>query len=181
MDIAEAKARLRREILAARSTRTAAQRAADATALSRRVLAMPELARPTTVAAYESLPTEPGTGPLLAALSRFGHRVLLPVLLPDRDLDWVQAPDGDRHGVNAIAQASVVICPGLAADRHGHRLGRGGGSYDRALGRCSPAARRVLLLHDEELVDAVPTHPHDQSVHCVITPGLTVVVAQLRG
>ena len=167
-EIADAKARLRHHIIAARRSVDPEQRSADAEALARRVLELPELSRPTTVAAYVSYRTEPGTGPLLAALKQRGHRVLMPVLRPDRDLEW---EDAGRHvGVAAIGQASVVICPGLAADTTGVRLGRGGGSYDRALARCQATTLRVLLLHDTELVESVPADPHDQAVDVVVTP-----------
>jgi 5-formyltetrahydrofolate cyclo-ligase len=66
-----------------------------------------------------------------------------------------------------------MVCPGLAADRSGGRLGRGGGSYDRALARTR--ARRVLLLHDGEVLDSVPAQPHDQPVDVIVTPTRTLV------
>ena len=50
------------------------------------------------------------------------------------------------------------------------RLGRGGGSYDRALTRVSGDALIVALLHDGELIDEVPAEEHDRPVHGVITP-----------
>jgi 5-formyltetrahydrofolate cyclo-ligase len=53
-------------------------------------------------------------------------------------------------------------------DRAGNRLGRGGGSYDRALTRTS--AWRVALLHDGEAVAELPAEPHDQPVHALVTP-----------
>ena len=163
-----AKARLRRVITNSRAARTPEQRAADADALTRRVLALPELSRPTTVAAYASFGTEPGTGPLLEALRRHGHRVLLPVLLPDRDLDWEDA--GAHLGVDAIRQARIMVCPGLAADITGVRLGRGGGSYDRALARCGEGTLRCLLLYDDELLERVPRAEHDEPVDLIVTP-----------
>ena len=82
-------------------------------------------------------------------------------------------PDGPRLGRAAVAAADLVVCPGLAADSHGARLGRGGGSYDRVLARTP--ARRVLLLHDAEILDSVPAQPHDQRVDVIVTPVRTVV------
>src|SRR3546814_11157798 len=100
------------------------------------------------VASHVPFGREPGSGRLLDELLGQGGKVLLTVLLPDDDLDWaaysgslVQAsrgllePDGARLGPEAIAEADVVLVPGLAVDGHGIRMGRGGGSYDRALAR----------------------------------------------
>jgi 5-formyltetrahydrofolate cyclo-ligase len=116
--------------------------------------------------------------------------VLLPVVLPDRDLDWavddgtraagalagVLEPGGPRLGPAAVADADVVVVPALAVDTGGRRLGQGGGSYDRALARVGAGALVVALLHDEELLDGeqVPVSAHDVPVHAVVTPRRTV-------
>ncbi|NUT40646.1 MAG: 5-formyltetrahydrofolate cyclo-ligase, partial [Thermoactinospora sp.] len=50
-------------------------------------------------------------------------------------------------------------------------LGRGGGSYDRALARVGPNVPTVALLHDGELIDGVPSEPHDRRVRFAMTPG----------
>ncbi len=71
----------------------------------------------------------------------------------------------------AITSADLVIVPALAADRRGNRLGRGGGSYDRALARVGPAIPSVALLYDGELLDEVPAGPQDQRVRAVARPG----------
>jgi 5-formyltetrahydrofolate cyclo-ligase len=134
------------------------------------------------IAAYVPLGPEPGGADLPEVL---GDRLILPVLLPDNDLDWVryQGPDslrpgprglrepsGPRLGVDAIAEATLLIVPALAVDRSGLRMGRGGGSYDRALARAG-RAYSVALLHDGELLATVPGEQHDRRVHAVITPG----------
>ncbi|BFV57671.1 5-formyltetrahydrofolate cyclo-ligase [Kitasatospora sp. CMC57] len=141
-----------------------------------------------TVAAYVSVGGEPGTRPLLDALRAAGVRVLLPVLLPDNDLDWAEyggpetltpagrgllEPTGPRLGPDAVCAAALVLLPGLAVDRRGIRLGRGGGSYDRVLARLTRRrAEPVLatLLYDAELLDTVPAEPHDLPVHAAVTP-----------
>ncbi|WP_461028279.1 5-formyltetrahydrofolate cyclo-ligase, partial [Streptomyces sparsus] len=79
---------LRQDLLQVRSTLTADDVAVAAERLSQHALALPELAAATTVAAYVSVGAEPGTRALLDALRARGVRVLLPVLLPDNDLDW---------------------------------------------------------------------------------------------
>lgn len=140
-----------------------------------------------TVCAYVPMPGEPGGPGLPARLAALPGvaRVLLPVLQPDRDLDWaaytgpdtlapaalgLREPTGPRCGVTGITEAALVLVPALAVDRSGLRLGRGGGSYDRALARVRPGAAVIALLHDGELVDRVPAEPHDRRVSGVLMP-----------
>src|SRR5262249_32719595 len=65
-------------------------------------------------------------------------------------------PAGPRLGVDAVASADVIIAPGVAVAADGVRLGRGGGSYDRALARAAPPALVVVPLYDGEVVDSLP-------------------------
>lgn len=183
-EVTSAKRALRARLLDARRRRPAHELAATATALRDQTLARPELTTASTVAAYASATHEPGTWPLLEALHAEGVRILLPVIRPDLDLDWadydagswavgrfgIREPAGARLGLQAITTAEVVICPGVAGDRAGNRLGKGGGSFDRALGRLDPAVPRLLLLYDEEVLDGVPAAPHDQPVDVLVTP-----------
>lgn len=142
------------------------------------------LPRSGAIAAYASLGTEPPTAPLLAALR--GREVLLPVLREDGDLEWArwdgvvvpgargtQHPPGALLGVDAVRACAAVVVPAVAVDRRGVRLGRGGGSYDRALRRA--AGPTLALLHDGELLDAVPEEDHDVRVMAAATPGDGVV------
>ena len=133
------------------------------------------------IASYVGFGTEPFVPP------REGW--LLPVLLPDDDLDWaaydgrlapgrrgLQEPVGPRLGAEALAACDLVLVPALLVDRQGWRLGKGGGSYDRALARATGLT--VALLHDGELVDAVPHEPHDVPVDAACLPS---GVVRLRG
>lgn len=183
-----AKALLRRELLAARRLLTGQEVDRAAEALARRALALPELSGARTVAAYVSVGREPGTRALLEALRSRGVRVLLPVLLPDNDLDWAPyegtgsltkadrgllEPGGGRLGPGAVLDSDAVLLPGLAVDGRGMRLGRGGGSYDRVLARLSAAGEHpalIVLLYDGEVVARVPEEPHDHPVDAVVTP-----------
>ncbi|APU40657.1 5-formyltetrahydrofolate cyclo-ligase [Streptomyces sp. TN58] len=189
---ASAKSELRRELLAARRSLSPDARAAAAAALAVTALELPELAGAQTVAAYVSVGGEPGTRELLDALRAAGKRVLLPLLLPDNDLDWAAyggpgslseaahpgkmrllEPSGPALGPDAVTGADAVLLPGLAVDGRGMRLGRGGGSYDRVLQRLERAGAHpalVVLLYDDEVVARVPEEPHDHPVQAVATP-----------
>jgi 5-formyltetrahydrofolate cyclo-ligase len=184
-ELAAAKASLRRRILAARAGLSPQQRAAAGRALRDAVLALPQTQMAGTVAAYYSIGSEPDTHGLVYALWKRGTYVLLPRLQPDMDLDWAsyEGPDSLRagprglteptepsRGVPAVSRADLVIVPALAVDRRGMRLGRGGGSYDRALARVGPQVPTIALLYDAELVGEVPAAAHDQRVRLVACP-----------
>ncbi|MDT0213203.1 5-formyltetrahydrofolate cyclo-ligase [Rothia sp. ARF10] len=159
----------RREIVAGRD------READAQSLAAHVLALVAelgLGPGDTVAAYESMRTEPPLAASIDALAAHGIRVLVPVTLPDNDLDWCDASDPARMpaGPDALSAAGLVLTPGLSADRTGTRLGRGGGSYDRALARRAEAARVVVVLHPGEVSgEPLPRDDHDLPVDGVLT------------
>ena len=83
-------------------------------------------------------------------------------------------PAGPPLGPDAIATADVVLVPGLAVAPTGYRLGRGGGCYDRALGRVPVGTFACVLLYDDEVGRAVPAEPHDRPVTAAVTPrGIT--------
>ena len=180
---AVAKTAVRDRLLTTRRRLTLLERASVAAGLAQVLLAVPEVRRAATVAAYVGVGSEPGTGPLLDALAAAGKRVLLPVLLPDLDLDWAAhtgelasaprgllEPTGRRLGPDAIATPDVVLVPGLGVDPSGVRLGRGGGSYDRALARVPVGTFTCVLLHDDEVGIDVPVASHDRAVTAAATP-----------
>lgn len=189
--VATAKLALRDQVLAGRRRLSLAEVRVAAEALAALLLAHPEVRRAATVAAYVSIGSEPGTGLLLDGLAALGKRVVLPVLLPDNDLDWsaytgaeglvpagrgTLEPVGPRLGPESVATADVVLVPGLAVSSDGVRLGRGGGSYDRALARVPLGTFTCVLLHDGEVGLAVPAEPHDRPVAAAATPaGITLL------
>ncbi|PVG81209.1 5-formyltetrahydrofolate cyclo-ligase [Nocardioides gansuensis] len=190
---AAAKSALRDQVLAARRRRPLADSAHEAAAIAEHLTAWEEVRRAATVAAYVSVGREPGTGVLLDLLVAQGKRVLLPVLLPDLDLDWAAyhgptslapasrgllEPLSPPLGVSAVAAADVVLVPGLAASRTGERLGRGGGSYDRALARVPVGTPVVVLLHDDEVGLDVPVDAHDRRVTHAVTPSGVVALTE---
>jgi 5-formyltetrahydrofolate cyclo-ligase len=190
------KTALRDQLVTARNRRPLLEVSRSALALAEQLLATPEVRRAATVAAYVSVGTEPGTGPLLDRLRDLGRRVIVPVVLPDLDLDWavydgpgslVRArrgllePEGPRLGPSAVATADVVLTPGLAVDRTGMRLGQGGGCYDRALGRVPVGTFTCTLLYDDELVEEVPAGDHDRPVSAAVTPSGVIRLRRGRG
>src|SRR3954447_6136985 len=76
---------LRDQLVTGRGRRSLLEVAEAARAIAEHLMAAPEVRRAATVAAYVSVGTEPGTGPLLNALVASGRRVILPLLQPDND------------------------------------------------------------------------------------------------
>ncbi len=179
------KTALRDQLVTARNRMSLAEIGAASRDLAAVLLDAPELRRAATLAAYVSIGREPGTGALLDALADAGKRVILPVLQPDGDLDWGEhdgdaglvparlgllEPAGPPLGLDAVTTADVVLVPGLAVSSAGMRMGRGGGSYDRALARVPAGTFTCVLLYDGEVGVDVPAEPHDRRVSAAATP-----------
>ena len=180
------KDRLRGGFLARRRARRAEERARIGSVVRDTLMGLPWLAMGGTVACYYSVGGEPDTRKLVTALWKRGTYVLLPVFLPGGDLDWaafdgpdslapaghgLMEPTGHRYGPGAPARADAVVCPALAVDVRGNRLGRGAGCYDRALAYKGPHSPAIALVHDDEFVESLPSEPHDRPVDAVLTPG----------
>lgn len=177
------KSQLREELLARRRQMTPSERLAAADAIASHALSTPAIARAGRIAGYLSMPSEPGTMPLIEALAARGIEVIVPIALPDHSLDWVAfdptaelrttglgipEPDGERLGRGALTTCDVVIVPALAVDHAGHRLGRGAGFYDRALAAAAAPVCAIVFAH--ELLPSVPHEPHDVAVQMSLTP-----------
>ena len=190
-DVADAKARWRQRIRAARRARSPQLRARDAELLTAAVLSLAaEVDGP--VCAHLPVGIEPWSPAGVEALRAAGHDVLLPVVA-DRagPLDWarytgpdalapgpfgLREPVGPRLGPAAVADARLVLLPALAADRQGVRLGQGGGFYDRTLPHVGPDVLLAVVLGPDELVDALPAEPHDRRVGAAVLPGSGVTM-----
>ena len=154
----------------------------------------PQVVHRSCVAAYASYGTEPGTAPLRAAFAAAGVHVLLPVIRADGALDWawdlddlgsgtvspgIPEPSGEAvgHGAGALIELGVrvLLTPALGVDLAGHRMGKAGGYYDRLLAELDEVAPDerplvVAVVHDDDVVDAVPVEPHDRAVDAILTP-----------
>jgi 5-formyltetrahydrofolate cyclo-ligase len=185
MNVVKDKAAWRASLLSARGALGAEARAAAARSMRDAVLTRPEVEMAGSIAAYVSTGTEPDTRGLLFGLWKRGAYVLLPRLLPGGELDWAtyEGPDSlvpgpygllepaaESRGVRAVEAADVVLVPSLAVDRTGLRLGRGGGSYDRALARVGPQILTIGMIYDSEFVETLPAEPHDRHVRAAVTP-----------
>jgi 5-formyltetrahydrofolate cyclo-ligase len=180
--VAADKAELRTRLLATRRARDSGQLEQARRDLRALIVARVLAEGWRSVAAYEPLASEPGSPELLAELTGHGVRVLVPVLLADKDLDWAAwtaAGHGAGLGPDAIAAVQAAFVPALAVAHDGTRLGRGGGSYDRALART--AAPAFALLFTDELVPELPRAAWDRPVTGAVTPAAWVELPRPGG
>lgn len=142
--------------------------------------------RPGVVAAYLPLPGEVDLVGLLDGLG--ADVVALPRMEDDGTVSW-RRDEGDRErndlGFEQPADhlpwvdpldLDVALVPGRLFDRHGVRLGRGGGHYDRLLPRMRPGAAVVGVTVDERIVPRLPTEHHDRPMtHLATQSGVRAV------
>lgn len=132
-----------------------------------------------TIFGFAPLRQEPDWTAALAA----GWKIALPRIEQERlvfhhvdSLDvLVSGAFGTREPVNElgtvapISSARAVLVPGVAFDRLGRRLGRGGGFYDRFLAVTGPQVLKIGVCFDLQIVEEVPSEPHDVRMDAVVT------------
>ncbi len=75
-------------------------------------------------------------------------------------------PDDRERDIN---DAQLVIMPGAAFDASGNRIGYGGGYYDKLLSRLRRKIPLIALAYEEQIVNSIPSEPHDIRVHVIVT------------
>ena len=180
------KAALRRTALALR----AGQSPQASSQLAQHVLRLLPLPPASVVAGIWPLPGEIDLRPLWHTLHERGHTILLPQT-PPRGQPLVfrvwhpactmiaerfgtQCPDGP------IAVPTLIFVPLLAFDAEGHRLGYGGGYYDRTLAAL-PEIPAIGVTYAAQRVASVPAGPHDRSLQMVISENGVEVDRRPRG
>lgn len=135
-----------------------------------------------TVAGYAPLKSEIDPTPILDALFRAGHRVALPVIegddVPLTFRSWrpgdklIAGPFGTRTSeAGELIEPVLVLVPLVSFDDQGHRLGRGGGYYDRTLNelRARGPVLAIGLAFDCQRHAGLPIDAHDEALEAVVT------------
>jgi 5-formyltetrahydrofolate cyclo-ligase len=105
------------------------------------------------IMAFDSIDGEPMTAPFIARRRAVGQRVVLPEDVPPPDPSVID----------------VVVVPGTAFTERGDRLGQGGGWYDRFLLRVAASCVTIGVGFELQILDVVPTEPHDVRLDAVVT------------
>ncbi|MBQ5643046.1 MAG: 5-formyltetrahydrofolate cyclo-ligase [Bacteroidaceae bacterium] len=134
-----------------------------------------------TVLLYHPLPGEVDTTLLLDNAMNMGKRVLLPKVVGDELELHVYTPDTLQRGAYGIMEPTgplfppnfypsidLAVIPGVAFDRHGARLGRGKGYYDRLLPQLSNAYR-IGICFPFQMLEHLPSEPHDVLMNEIVS------------
>jgi 5-formyltetrahydrofolate cyclo-ligase len=116
-----------------------------------------------TVMVFTSIAGEPDTAPFIAWCTARGKRVVVPEEQPDP------------------TAVDVVIVPGVAFTPDGGRLGQGGGWYDRFLASVRPDCTSIGVGFDPQVVDVLPTEPHDIRLDSIVTESGAMVLRRPIG
>lgn len=132
---------------------------------------------------YMAMPDEVQLDELIAMVLKDGKKAVIPLVTGAGLMEAVELSDmadlvPDKYGIKTVSEEKrrliapdkidLIIVPGVAFDKAGHRLGMGGGFYDRFMLRASRAVR-AALAYDCQLLAAVPAEVHDLTVDYIIT------------
>lgn len=137
------------------------------------------------------LPTqsEPDVRGFLEWAGDEGIETLLPSARKDGLLKWIRPtgdgvlrgafgidePLGECLGTTAVGSVDLMLVPAAAVDLRGSRLGWGRGYFDRCLAMLAEPPPVFAVVFEHELIDRVPTEPHDAPVAGAVTPERVVV------
>ena len=147
MNLIDAKKALRSEVRAAERALSPRYRASSNAGINARLLALPEFAIAQTVFAFVGTAREIDTRSFLAETLRRGKRLCVPLCTGPgiMELRRIASFDDLAPGANGIPEPKAdcpavssdeidfAVIPCVSCDREGHRLGQGGGFYDRFL------------------------------------------------
>ena len=165
-----------REAIDAESRRIFSETACDA------ILASEEYANAKTILIYEAIRAELSLSKLAAAAKADGKRLAYPVCVTDCEFKayipltgerikgrfGIEEPDPDASLPVEPDDIDLVICPCTAFDKELHRIGMGGGFYDRFLPKCGKAAVFAVAFEAQE-AELIRPEPHDFVMDAVVT------------
>ena len=185
MDLKDAKRELRKEKIAAREALTEEERFSCSAAICRRITETHAYRDAGTVFAYKWVRGEVKLDSLEEAAAHDGKRLVYPLCVSRTEMiavepgagedAWkdsgsfgIREPDPEKGRICDPSEIDLVICPCSSFDEEGHRLGMGGGYYDRYLPDCVNAVR-IAAAFEVQKADFVPADEHDCIVDAVVT------------
>ncbi len=168
---------------AARKGLSTEQRASKSAAICEKLTRLPELSNAKIIFSYLAMPDEVELSAFHKWAEDNNKKVAFPLTGKHSKMEvYIPGADGgmieDRYGITAPDPAKsirvdpkeidAVIVPMVGFDKKNHRLGQGGGYYDRYLIRC-PKAKRIAVAFAEQEFDEVITDYFDIPMDMVVT------------
>ena len=177
------KAELRAGRLAARDAMSATERIERSLQLADHGLASIDVQPGEAVSGFLPIRSEVDLRPMMAGLRTRGARICVPVILDKERIVFRELLPGTvlvdcGFGTSApgpeakVLDPDIMLVPLAAFDTSGHRIGYGGGYYDRAIARLHEHGRSPRLIgiaFDCQEVSSVPSEPHDIRLQAVLT------------
>jgi len=176
------KSSLRTALLRQREQLSRAEVVARSAVAQAQVISLPAFQQAKTIALYSPIRNEVETDSLLTAALTVGKQVCYPCVFAG-ELRFFQVQSStdlrvgcfgvcepDRQSVEITpAQLELLLVPGVAFDRSGHRLGYGRGYFDRFFDGGCFTGLGVGFAYDFQIQDALPAEEHDQRVALLVT------------
>jgi 5-formyltetrahydrofolate cyclo-ligase len=175
------KAELRRSIRERLARLTAHERAEKSRLIREAIVRQRRWRHAAMVCLFAPHGMEPEIDPLWETIAgktvcypRVGETGLDLLLVPDpsalKTSRWkLREPDHAHENLVPLEKIDVLLVPGIAFSKHGGRLGRGGGFYDRLIAQPELRAFKIGICFDAQIVPELPVEAHDREVDQVIT------------
>lgn len=179
------KSRIRQQVLRKRDSIDPETKKAKDVLTKEKILSLPEFQQATVIFLFASFRSEVSTSPLIEEALRLGKKVILPAVdtankelrlyeikgLNELSPGYMSIPEpvvpGERE--RDINDVTLAVMPGAAFDSRGNRLGYGAGYYDKLLSRLKRKIPLIALAYEEQIVDSLPSSPHDIKVNMIVT------------
>lgn len=179
------KPRIRKETLEKRDAIDIQSRKEKDLIIKQSLFALPEFQSANVIFYFASFRSEVSTLKQIREILGLGKRIVLPAvdkkakglrLYEIKDLSelspgvmGILEPNVPEHREIDINSVDFVVMPGVAFDSRCNRIGYGAGFYDKLLSGLRKQIPLVAIAYEEQIVDAIPSEPHDIRVHKIVT------------
>ena len=176
----EEKKLIRKQIFKLRKECTDSQVEAWSRQIAQKVAELPEFQSAQKILAYADYNHEVMTGFIIEEAWKQGKEVAVPKVV-GQDMVFYKLTDFSQlekgyFGIPEPVRGEIVqwedammVMPGVAFDRANHRVGYGGGFYDRYLEKMPEDCEKAILCRESLMCDEIPTEEHDERMDLVIS------------
>lgn len=190
------KGAMRQAIREKRDSLSRKEREGKAAAIKERLFGLPEFINAGAVLFFAAFGSEVPTLKMMEEAIGVGKKIILPVTsveskrLSLREVRDLESLLKNKYGIpEPVPESAIryepnlidlVIVPGIVFDPCGHRIGYGGGYYDRFLSEIDPSVPRISIAFELQIVSEIPAESHDLPVDKIITEDRVIDACEAR-